>query len=162
VENDTAGFHQLWNRYAKDVQRFAYHLSGDAALAEDVVSETFLRAWTTRDRLRLSTVKSYLLAIARNLVFQQARGRRRQVALEVDVAAGQTVAASVENRQELERVKAAVAELPETERSALLMRAEGMPYEEIAAVLGIPSTTVRVKVHRARLRIAESKTRSVK
>jgi len=162
VENEAAGFHELWSRYARDVKRFAYHLSGDAALAEDVVSETFLRAWTTRGRIEISTVKGYLFTIARNLVFQEMRGRKRQVGLDWDVGIQDRVGPELEAREELKQVQTALAGLPELERSALLMRAEGLTYEEIAAALGIPAVTVRVKVHRARLKLAEQTTRSVK
>jgi RNA polymerase sigma-70 factor (ECF subfamily) len=52
--------------------------------------------------------------------------------------------------------------MPETDRAALLMRAdEGLPYEEIAAALGLPVATVKVKVHRARLRLAHVRNQGV-
>ena len=52
---------------------------------------------------------------------------------------------------------AALARLPEIDRAAVLMRAdEGVPYEEIAAALGISTVAAKVKVHRARLKLAES------
>jgi len=60
-------FSELYERYARDVHRFALFLSGDRALAEDLTSETFVRAFVGRDDLRVDTVKAYLLAIARNL-----------------------------------------------------------------------------------------------
>jgi len=57
----------VYNRYAKDVYRFALYLSGNRAQAEDIASETFARAWVARDQIRVGTVKAYLLMIARNL-----------------------------------------------------------------------------------------------
>ncbi|HEY0788868.1 MAG TPA: sigma-70 region 4 domain-containing protein, partial [Thermoanaerobaculia bacterium] len=54
-------------------------------------------------------------------------------------------------------VLGALAALPEIDRAALLMRADdGLPYEEIARALGITTTSAKVKVHRARLRLAET------
>jgi RNA polymerase sigma-70 factor (ECF subfamily) len=60
------------------------------------------------------------------------------------------------DRQALDAVLRALQAIPEVDRVALLMRAQdGLPYNEIAAVLGLSLAAVRVKVHRARLRIAE-------
>jgi RNA polymerase sigma-70 factor (ECF subfamily) len=56
-------------------------------------------------------------------------------------------------------VAAALRQLPEVDRAALLMRAEdGLPYEEIAAALGLSVAAARVKVHRARLKLAAART----
>jgi len=60
-------FHALYVRYSPDVFRFALYLSGDRHDAEDITSETFVRAWTAPGPIRAATVKGYLLTIARNL-----------------------------------------------------------------------------------------------
>ena len=60
-------FHELYTRYARDVHRFALYLSGDAALADDITSETFVRAWNSAAPIREATVKAYLFTIVRNL-----------------------------------------------------------------------------------------------
>ena len=60
-------FATLYRQYDGDVFRFAYFLSGNHALAEDIAAETFARALTAGDRIQTSTVKAYLLRIARNL-----------------------------------------------------------------------------------------------
>ena len=49
-------FHELYTRYARDVHRFALYLSGDAALADDITSETFVRAWNSAAPIREATV----------------------------------------------------------------------------------------------------------
>ena len=60
------------------------------------------------------------------------------------------------------RVLRALQEFPEVDRAALLMRAdEGLPYEEIAVALGLPVATVKVKVHRARLRLAQMRNQRI-
>jgi len=56
----------LYERYAGDVRRFALYLCGDMAMADEITSDTFVRAWMASDRIRQPTVKSYLLTIARN------------------------------------------------------------------------------------------------
>lgn len=75
-------FGQLYERYANDVCRFAVYLCGDQAQAEDIASETFVRAWTGPDDLRLATVKGYRFAIARNLYLQSLRNSSRQIFLD--------------------------------------------------------------------------------
>jgi RNA polymerase sigma-70 factor, ECF subfamily len=57
-------FDALYRQYAGQVYRFALSLSGNRAVAEDITSETFIRVWTARDRLDLTTVIGYLLTIA--------------------------------------------------------------------------------------------------
>lgn len=155
-------FATLYADHARDVHRFALFLSGDPALAEDITSETFIRAWGARERVDLETVKAYLLAIARNLHLQELRRARprRERPLDDDLdSALVTGEPSPERRTlaraELARVLAELQKLPETDRAALLMRAdEQLPYEEIARVLGITLSATKVKVHRARLRLA--------
>ena len=75
-------FHELYNTYAQDVYRFAYWLAGDPAEAEDITSETFVRAWVNFDATRTETLKAYLLKIARNNYLEQLRKRKKQTSLE--------------------------------------------------------------------------------
>jgi RNA polymerase sigma-70 factor (ECF subfamily) len=153
-------FSALYQKYARDVYRFALYLCGERGDAEDITAETFVRAWTSPEPIRTATVKGYLFTIARNLFLQGLRRKRRHA--EVPEDAGDLVAdpqpgpqALAEGRAELGAVLAGMQKLPEADRAALIMRAfEGMPYEEIAQALGIPLTTVKVKIHRARLALA--------
>ena len=149
-------FGDLYSRHAADVFRFALYLSGNHAEAEDITSETFVRAWTAPERIRMATVKGYLFTIARNLFLQGRRKASRQVELSdelKDPGAGPHVRA--EQHSELALVLVALQRLPEVDRAALLMRAEDeMPYDEIARALGISLASVKVKIHRARLALA--------
>ena len=149
-------FHTLYQRYAADVHRFVLYLCGDATLAEDVTSETFVRAWTASARIRTATVKAYLFTIARNVYLQTLRKESRLTGLDdrlPDPAPG--AQARADQREELNRVLQGLQELPEVDRAALLMRAQDeLSYQEIAATLGITSAAARVKVHRARVKLA--------
>ena len=149
-------FHELYKSYAKDVYRFALYMSGDPALADDVTSETFIRVWMSPEPVRMATVKAYLLTIARNLCLMERRRTSRREELDDALPdAGHGVLREVEAKDELARVLRALQEFPEPDRAALLMRAEeGLPYEEIALALGLPTATVKVKIHRARLKLA--------
>jgi RNA polymerase sigma-70 factor, ECF subfamily len=149
-------FGQLYERYAADVLRFALYLTGSRAEAEDITSETFVRAWTASDPIRVGTVKAYLFMIARNLHLDWRRreARRGEMAHEpIDPAPGPDEQSA--GRSELRTVIAALQQLPEIDRAALLMRTlDDLPYEAIAAALGLSTVAVRVKVHRARLKLA--------
>jgi len=152
-------FSALYVRYAPDVFRFALYLSGDRHEAEDITSETFVRAWTAPEPIRMATVKGYLLTIARNLFLQGRRKSSRQVELPEDLhdpGAGPHVRA--EQDSELALALAALQRLPEVDRAALLMRAQdGMSYDEIAQALGLSLTSVKVKIHRARARLMKAR-----
>jgi RNA polymerase sigma-70 factor, ECF subfamily len=157
MEHQDAGiFAELYRNHAGPVYRFALYLSGDPFLAEDIVSETFLRVWDSATAVRMETVRGYLFAIARNLFLHELRWSRRLGKLEDSHLVEATAARELEAREDLLETVAALMELPETSRSALLLRAhEGLSYEEIARILGLSVSAVKVRIHRARLTLAE-------
>jgi RNA polymerase sigma-70 factor (ECF subfamily) len=149
-------FHELYSRYADDVYRFAHWLTGNPHDARDITSETFVRAWTAPEEPRTETVKAYLFTIARNLHRKQWRRQSRFKALDEampDPAVQPDEA--VVNRDEFRRALGAVHALPEIDRTALLLRAEQeLSYEDIAAVTGLSVAAAKVKVFRARAKLA--------
>jgi RNA polymerase sigma-70 factor (ECF subfamily) len=151
------GFSELYKKHAPDVYRFALYLSGEHGEAQDITSEVFVRVWASSEPIRTATVKAYLFAIARNLFLQGLRKKSRHVALDEDLRDPQASPyAQAEEKAELAAVLAKLQKLPEIDRAALLMRAfDDMPYEEIARALGISLAAVKVKIHRARLALAD-------
>jgi RNA polymerase sigma-70 factor (ECF subfamily) len=153
---DEPDFSALYQRYAQDVYRFSLYLSGDFALAEDLTAETFARAWVARERIRVGTVKAYLLMIARNL-YRDAMRRRSDASLpdHFDVAdAASGPEASAQARDDLRQVLWALGQIPEHEREVLLMATiEGLSHQAIAVALDLSVTAVKVRVHRARVRL---------
>ena len=150
-------FHELYERYAPDVYRFAHWLTGNPDDAKDLTSETFVRALTAEAEPRAETVKAYLFTIARNLHRKQWRRASRLEPMAddyVDPAAHPDTTAA--NREELGRAMAAIRDLPELDRTVLLLRVhDGLSYEEIATITGISAATAKVRVFRARSRLAE-------
>lgn len=148
-------FQELYETYSADIYRFAYRLAGDGAEAEDVTSETFVRAWAKRSSIRTETLKAYLFAIARNVYLERLRKSKRQVALEdvhTDPAPGPDRRA--ESRIELDRVGEILQHVSEQDRTAFIMRVQHeLPYEEIARALEIPLATAKVKVFRVRKKL---------
>jgi RNA polymerase sigma-70 factor (ECF subfamily) len=154
---EKADFHALYERHARDVYRFAFYLCGNRAQAEDLAAETFAKAWSAVDTVRTATVKGYLFAIVRNLLQQSFRREsRREDTDDVPIDPAPGPVRSAGDRGELRTVLAALGRLPATDRAALLMRAQDdMSHEEIARALGLSVVATRVKIHRARLALAQ-------
>ena len=153
---DELDFAAVYERHAQDVYRFALYLSGDFAHAQDLTAETFARAWAARDRIRVDSVKAYLLMIARNLYRDERRRPADQRLPEHHDAAdeGAGPEASTQARHELRRVLRALLEIPEADRAVLLMATvEGLSHQTIAVALGLSVAAVKVRVHRARVRL---------
>ena len=156
---DDRAFEELVTSYQHRVFGVALRMLGSRAEAEDVAQETFLRAHHAlaefRGEARLGT---WLYAIASRLCLNRlAGGPRRHERLD-EAALAQAAADDVDAAGALERdelaaaLNEAVAGLPEDRRIVVVLRdLEGLAYEEIAEVLGLPLNTVRSRLHRARL-----------
>jgi RNA polymerase sigma-70 factor (ECF subfamily) len=141
-------FEELYRRHFPEVRRFALYLTGDMTEAEDIASETFVRAWAADAPLKARSLSAYLFTIARNLHRRSRRLAARQ-ADAPDEPPG--LERELAGRSELQAMLARLQTLPEADRAALLMRAfHDLPYEEIAVALGISVSAAKVKVHRAR------------
>lgn len=154
-------FDALYRKYAPDVFRFALYLAGERSEAEDITSETFVRVWTSNQPIEMLTVRGYLFTIARNLFLQGLRKRSRDVTLDETLhgpirESRPSPLDEIERQGEVRAVLRKLQRLPEADRAAVVMRAQhGMPYEEIARALDISVSAAKVKVHRARLRLAD-------
>ena len=149
-------FHELYSRYAADVYRFAHWLSGNPEVAQDITSETFVRVWTASEEPRMETVKAYLFAIARNLHRKQWRPDLRKEALDETIAdRAPTPDEALLQNEEYRRTIEAMKALPEIDRTVLLLRAEeDLSYHDIAAATGLSVVAAKVKVFRARAKLA--------
>lgn len=143
------------------VYRVARHAGRDHHRAEDVVQETYLRAYAGFAGHRGPSTRAWLVAICLNLVRSEERRRARRVVeappAEADVypAAGRDVADEVLAGLDGERVTRALQRLPEEQRRAIvLMDLAGFTAAEVAAQLGCSRNTVLSWVHRGHRRLA--------
>ena len=141
--------------HGAELYRFVLRGLGDAGAAQDVVQETFLRAWRNADRYdpQLASLRVWLFAIARNAMLDHARAAqvRPWQANLVDPPTAQQAGATVEDpSDQLVRswvVEEALRRLSEEHRTALVQtHLRERPYAEVAAELGIPLGTLRSRV----------------
>ena len=162
-------------RYQRPVISLITRMTGDRALAEDLAQETFVKAFrslaafdTTR---RLS---SWLFRIAHNTAIDAMRRTRPpHAALHADLDPEHLIGGAqdepatppapdpVERRELGDALEAAMSELRPDQRAAIVLRYEnGLSFDEIGTVLGVPEVTARSHVHRARKELARLLTAS--
>lgn len=166
------GFDALVLAALPHVLRFARSLAHDDALAEDLVQETYLRAYRSRDTFRAGAdARRWLFTICRNVYLRQRERESRVVDTSGEDAELESLAAAMEHGAAahdglgdlLDRVdvapaiRAALAAVPEVYRTAaLLVDVEGESYEAAAEILGVPVGTVRSRLFRARRLLQQS------
>jgi RNA polymerase sigma-70 factor (ECF subfamily) len=149
-------FAQLFERHHEAVYRFAYRFSRSQEVADDVTQETFIAALRGAGRLNGSTcsLRTWLFAIARNIVLKQTRHSRREEPLGESAEPGRYASNPVEEVLAVERseaVQRAISLLPERQRVALILfEYEGLSLSEIADVVGESIGAVKSRLHRAR------------
>jgi RNA polymerase sigma-70 factor (ECF subfamily) len=160
AKRDPDAFEPLYRRYVAHIYSLAYYETRDPHTAEDVTEQVFLKALAALPRFREeavgegSTFKVWLYAIARNVIANERRQRRRHPASSLDEAfalpAPDDPSAAVEDRLEAERIWRAVASLPDDRRQALQLRlVHELSAREIGLLMGRSEGAVRVLIHRA-------------
>ena len=176
LSGSQSAFEQIVNRYQRPVISLIARMTGDRALAEDLAQETFVKAFrslaafdTTR---RLS---SWLFRIAHNTAIDAMRRaplpRVAQLAAldgegpmpdgDLDQMSVPPAPDPVERRELGSALERALAQLRPDQRAAIVLRYEnGLSFDEIGTVLGVPEVTARSHVHRARKELAQLLTAS--
>jgi RNA polymerase sigma-70 factor, ECF subfamily len=153
----TVDLAQLFDQYYPSLVRMLYRRTGDRDRAEDLAQETFARAVAAPPE----NPRPWLFAVALNLVREDGRraatrGRRLELLRAEQDEPANMPDAELERREETARVRAALATLNERDREALLLRAEGFDYEEIAATLGLAKGAIGTTLARARRRLVDA------
>jgi RNA polymerase sigma-70 factor, ECF subfamily len=132
--------------HAGAVQAYLVGLCRDRTLAEDLLHETFVKATRSLGGYRGGSPRSWLFAIARTTFLDHVRRRREDATAEPpEVAVHDPDLATVHT------VRQVLAALPESQRSALILRDQlDLPYAEVAAALGKSLGATKVLIHRAR------------
>ncbi|MCZ7433149.1 RNA polymerase sigma factor [Streptomyces sp. WMMC1477] len=163
---EAEAFGELFDAYARSVYNHAFRLTGDWSAAEDVVSLTFLEAWRLRGRVdpEGGSVRPWLLGVATNVTRNTRRAARRYgeaVARlpppEEQRDFADEVASRIDDRRQIELVRAALGALNRREREVLALCVwSGLEYAAAAKALGVPVGTVRSRLSRARRKLAKA------
>ena len=157
---------RLFREYHETLVRYLTRRLGDRDWAEEVTQETFIRA------LRQDVIvneRSWLFAVASNLVRDEARkttrqrqhlqllaAEEREREQELPTQAEDEVELTAERARETALARRALESLGERDRQALLLKAEGLNYDEISEVLQIEKASVGTTLSRARRRLADT------
>lgn len=142
----------------KNLRAFAISLSGSVSLADDLVQETLLRAWSKSDKFQPGTsLRAWLFTILRNIYYSNYRKRAREVQdSEGAYARRLTVSGDQESHLDLEDFRKALTKLPAEQREVLtLVGASGLSYEEAAVICQVEIGTIKSRLSRARAKLVE-------
>lgn len=168
---DADAFAVLVDMYAAPIYRVCFSILGNQADAQDCVQETFLKAFCTIASFRQSSAfYTWLYRIAANCCYDVLRRSRRQPARSLDepletqdgeihlelADADPLPDEALARKETVGTVRAAIAELPDNLRRILVLRdIEDLSYEDIARLEGLRPGTVKSRLFRARLQLAE-------
>lgn len=174
VDDDTAAFESLVHRYEQELFSYLRRYCGNAEMAEDVFQATFLQVYLKKENFEDGRrFRPWLYTIATNQAIDAQRRNRRHRMVSIDQRANgdddvgalvemlagrdQTADDQMADEESREWVRSAVADLPESLKSTvLLVYHQGMKYREAADVLGIPVGTVKSRLHAALLKLNET------
>jgi RNA polymerase sigma-70 factor (ECF subfamily) len=150
-------FERLVGELRRDMYRYAFWLSRDGALAEDVVQEAMVRAWRNLDSLRDDgAAKQWLLTIVRRENARQFE-RKRLETVDVDDLGGREEGMLASSHDtDVDDLRAQLLELPDEYREPLVLQVlMGYTTGEIAEVMELKQATVLTRLHRARNQLKE-------
>ncbi len=168
-KGNTAAFGELVSRYQDRLFNSVLRLANNAEDARDVVQEAFLHAYQSLHSFKADSLFfTWLYRIAVNTAISLKRKQRPALRIQqggddesnaidpVDPADASRPGHAVEMAEEERRVHDALGKLSTEHRAVLVMKdMDGMKYEEMAEILGVPVGTIRSRLHRARLEIRE-------
>lgn len=174
VDGDEAAYAILVRRYRNRIFNFTYRYTGNAAEAEDVTQDVFIKAYRNLHRFRGdSKFSTWLYQIAKNMSINRLRSLKRAIVglvnpvIDADGEESMDPIAQMPSgdRSPEERmlgveadkaVQRAIQKLTPVYRAALILRdIEDLPYEEIAVILGLAEGTVKSRIHRARAELKD-------
>jgi len=164
---DDAAFAELVDKYKQPVMNLVYRFLRDATEAEDLAQNVFLQVHKSAHRYQATArFSTWLFTIARNLCLNEIRRRSRHPADSLEGANPETEdqparqyedhktslpADTLLHRELEQKIEQALAELPETQRTAILLcRRDDLSYEEIAEVIGCSLSATKSLIHRGR------------
>jgi RNA polymerase sigma-70 factor, ECF subfamily len=169
VARDEAAFELLCAQHQAQLRHHLARMVGAPDAAEDLLQDTLLRIWTYAGQWDgRGTPRAWIFQVATNVALNALRADRRRPHIPLDSATHNTPSAWLadpalgpeelaERAEDRTRLRSLIAELPEEKREVLRMiHSDELSVEEVARALGIPSGTVRSRLHYATRRLARA------
>jgi RNA polymerase sigma-70 factor, ECF subfamily len=156
IKRDQQAFTLLYDNSVDLIYRHIYYKISDQKEAEDLTQEVFIKAWKAISKYRRTEApfKAWLLTIARNLVFDYYKGKKKVISLdEVNVLeepSDDNIEQNYEAKENQDNIKKAILKLKGEKQSVVLMHfIDGLSYNEIAKILNKSEGAIRVIQFRA-------------
>lgn len=153
--NDAEAYGQIYDIYASRIYRFIYFKIGSKQDAEDIASETFLKAWQyIQDGQAIKNLNAFLYSIARNSVIdhyrKQAKKRDFEEAITVEIKVNSDIVQKIDLNTSEEKLLNALRSLKDEYSEVLILRFfDDLSVGETAQIINKSSNNTRVLVHRA-------------
>lgn len=154
AKGSAQAFHLLYHKYKNDVYRYCYRILNDKNLADDVFQETFIKVYENREYFNGDNFKAWVITIARNTCYNYFRKKKDEVEFD-DSYIGSVNDVNTDFALK-DLLGKAIDSLPLKFREVIILREyEDYSYQEIAEILDIDISLVKVRIHRARLLLKE-------
>ena len=155
--DEKQSFEQLYNEVFPIVYKVSYHITGDSGAAEDICQEAFIKYYNRPVPLpSMNDAKYWLIRVVKNLSFNYSKREKRKLKVFDKIKNEPYYSEDTGEKETLkketkETVNRMLEKLPEKLKAPLVLREfSGMNYKEIAKVLGISESNVKVRIFRAR------------
>ncbi|MBQ0103012.1 MAG: RNA polymerase sigma factor [Prevotellaceae bacterium] len=154
-------FKQQFLPHHRVLYRVAYHLTGNALDAEDLLQDLYLKLWTKRNELPPEAQQqAYLVTMIRHLYYDQCRQKHIDVSAELidehDPPDGHDVAQQIEDSDAASQMTQLIDQLPEKEQKVVRLRiVDDRSYKEIEDDTGLTQTNIRTTISRARKKLID-------
>ncbi|HOJ16138.1 MAG: sigma-70 family RNA polymerase sigma factor [Caldisericia bacterium] len=153
-------FENYFIKYKDDVYRVAYYYTRNSDEAEDLVQDTFIRAYKFFSKFKKNTnFKSWILKIMRNIYITKSKKKSKENNIknhEVDISKNYSLENDYLDSITISDIRDAILMLPREFREVIILSdISGLMYEDIAKIIKVPVGTVRSRLHRGRLILKE-------
>ena len=163
---DENAYIELVNRYKDRLTNFVFYFLKDEEHSEDIVQETFIRLYEKKHYYKeIAKFSTWIYTIARNLANTELRKKSRTKIMylsqmsnykkDYDLKSSDPeLNKNIENEFLMKEIHAAIDKLPENYKSVIILRdIQGLDYEQISNIIGVPLGTVKSRINRARLQL---------
>ena len=156
IDRDESACEKILNLYKGRIFSYAYRMVKNYHDAEDITSEAFIKCFNALPSFDLSrSFSTWLFTIAHNVTMDYFRKNKQEYEyFDGQHASKEDLALEYEQKRKMEKIDQALALLPAIDRElVILFHKEEYSYQEISRMLGIPITTIKTRLHRARKKL---------